>query len=125
MAKSTNAELEMRVNKVYELLINSWNRYDILQYVRKNWDIEDKQADNYIAKAKEIIKENAKQTQEEWLEDTKNKLQDLYKKAMSQKQTRECRQIIVTANKVLGYEKLSIDANINGVIMVSKEDEKL
>jgi DNA-directed RNA polymerase subunit F len=110
--KSSIAEYEKRVNKVYLMLINNNSRYEIIKHAKKEWDVQERQVDNYIKEANDIIKETAKQSQEEWLEDTKNKLRYLYKIAMQDGNIIECRRLIETANKVLGYEKLSIDNNI-------------
>jgi hypothetical protein len=109
--KCTDAELQQRITQIYELLINAWNRQDILRYVdeQTDWNICESQIDNYITKAKAIIKQNAENTQEEWLNETKNRLSDLYKKNMSLKRYGECRRLLESANKILGYEKLNID----------------
>ncbi len=109
MSKSTNAEIEQRVNKIYELLINSWNRYDIVQYGSKNWNITDRQVDDYIAMAKEIIKERGKQTREEWITEAKNRHDDRYKKAMSQKDIHSCRLEDLAWNKISGNEHINVD----------------
>ena len=66
MSKSTDAEMKQRVKKIYELLVNSWNRMDILQYTSENWDCSERTADELISRAREIIKENAKQSYEEY-----------------------------------------------------------
>jgi len=125
MGKCNNAEHTERVNKVYELLINGWMRYDILQFVAKrtDWAISDSMVDNYIADAKVTIKENAAETREEFLEKAKNRFKDLYKKAMSEKQLGECRRLIETENKVLGYEKLNID--VKAEINIKDIDDKI
>lgn len=56
MAKASVSEIEERVSRVYELLISGAKRADILQYAtKKAWGVEDRQVDNYIARAKEEI----------------------------------------------------------------------
>lgn len=117
MSKETKcsiAELDKRINKVYEHLVNGWTRYDILQYVAKKteWAVNSRQIDNYIAEANKLIKENAKETQDEFIEKTKNRFKDIYKKAMSEKELNTCLRSMELENKILGYEKLNLDANM-------------
>ncbi len=114
MSKETKcsiAELEKRINKVYEHLINGWTRHDILQYISKNkdWNVCDRQVDGYIAKANKRIKEVAKETRDEFIEKAKNRFQDIYKKAMSEKELNTCLRTIEMENKILGYEKINLN----------------
>lgn len=121
--KCTNGEMNERINKVYQLIIDGFNRRDICRYVSKNtdWDIGNRQVDEYIKKANDIIIEHATETRDEFYKKCQNRFLDLYKKAMSMKDIGECRRILETWNKVLGYEKLTIDQDIKIVI---KEKEK-
>jgi hypothetical protein len=110
--KATKAEFENRVNEIYLMLINNCSRHELLKSCMKKWNVCEKTIDNYIREANKVIKETAKQSQEEWLEDAKNKLRHLYRLAVLDENLVECRRLIETANKVLGYERLSIDNNI-------------
>ena len=49
--KSTNQEIHERVNVIYQFLIKSWSRFDILQYAATEWDLSSRQTDEYIARA--------------------------------------------------------------------------
>jgi hypothetical protein len=130
MPKETKAcfiEYDKRVNKIYELLNYGFTRHQILEYVGKktDWNIKRSQIDYYIAEAKEIRKEYAKQTQEEFLEESKARLDDIYMKAMSEKNLAECRQVILTKNKVLGYETSNIKHSGSIEIDESQVKEKI
>jgi len=54
--KATAAEMEYRVNRVARLLSNGAVRSEIIEYSRKEWGVSRGSADNYIARATEILK---------------------------------------------------------------------
>ena len=56
MSKSTKIEVDMRVNRVARLLANGAVRSEIVQYATNEWGVSDRQTDNYIAKARELIR---------------------------------------------------------------------
>jgi hypothetical protein len=56
--KSTTIEIEKRVNQVYEMLLDGYSRFDIVQYCAKNYNVQPRQADYYIAEANREMKEN-------------------------------------------------------------------
>lgn len=53
--KSTKAEIDARVSKVFELLLSGARRKDILQYAAKNWNAASRSVDTYIARATDAI----------------------------------------------------------------------
>jgi hypothetical protein len=55
--KSTNVEISFRVAEVKEQLLQGHTRAFIVQAGSKKWGITERQVDDYIAKAKEIINE--------------------------------------------------------------------
>jgi hypothetical protein len=85
-ARSTEAEVLDRVGKVYDLLLAGASRREILQFVAKMdppWGVETRQIDNYIAQAKEWIKESAAVHRDEELGKARTRLEALYKQAFS------------------------------------------
>ena len=54
--KSTRAEKEYRINRVARLLSNGAVRSEICQYAASEWGSSARQADRYIADAREILK---------------------------------------------------------------------
>lgn len=57
MPKATNAEMEMRTSKVYDLLVSGYARHQILEYVndKTDWDICTRSIDELIARASRLI----------------------------------------------------------------------
>lgn len=82
MSKSTQAELDLRVNEVYEQIIAGRSRGNILQYSAENWDVSERQVDNYIKKARERMQEELKQNYPYKLGEIIKKLDRIYHKAM-------------------------------------------
>lgn len=56
MARSTAAEKDYRVNRVARLLSNGAVRSEVCQYAASEWGCSDRQADRYIAAAREVLK---------------------------------------------------------------------
>ena len=54
--KSTAAEKDYRVNRVARLLSNGAVRSEISQYAASEWGCSLRQADRYIAEAREVLK---------------------------------------------------------------------
>lgn len=59
MPKTTAAEIEQRINKVFMLLLDGKTRYDILQYTATTYGINKRQTDSYIAEANALIEQEA------------------------------------------------------------------
>jgi hypothetical protein len=82
--KANDAEKEARVNKVYELLVNGFTRYQILQYVttKTEWKIEARQVDNYIKAANALIANEAEYHRAREIGRAISRLNDLYQKCL-------------------------------------------
>lgn len=65
--KSTNVEIEERVNTVYQMLLQSHSRFEIVQYAAKTWDVKPRQADEYLSRARQLIAKDAEIERPEWL----------------------------------------------------------
>jgi hypothetical protein len=65
--KSTDAEMTRRVNEVYRQLIQRKTRPEILQYSAETWQVNTRQAENYIAKATALIKQQSAYDRDEEL----------------------------------------------------------
>ena len=57
--KSTKAEKILRVNQIVRMLVNCASRSSIVQFAASEWGLSLRQTDNYIAEAREIIREDA------------------------------------------------------------------
>ena len=65
--KSTNVEIEERVNTVYKLLLQSHSRFEIVQYAANTWQVQPRQADEYLARARQLIAKDSEIERPEWL----------------------------------------------------------
>ena len=54
-SKANNAEIQLRVNRVARLLSNGAVRSEVIQFCYKEWGVGDRQADNYVKKARKIL----------------------------------------------------------------------
>jgi hypothetical protein len=100
--KSTNAEIDRRITVIYELMLKGYTRAQIHQYVSKRkhipvvgsvdpdtwdpnvdpgWDIGTRAIDEYMSRARELMKEFAITKRDEVLGRTLERREDLYKEA--------------------------------------------
>lgn len=54
--KSTKAEVDYRVNRIARLLSNGAVRSEIVQYGATEWGVSARQCDEYIARARDVLK---------------------------------------------------------------------
>ncbi len=118
----SQAELELRIEQVYNMLIDGNTRYSIVQSGSKEWNISNRQVDDYIKLATIKIKEHAKETIEDFTNEAKAKFRKLFNIAMKNKDYHEARQIIATASDVLGYSKVKVEHS--GLINISDDEYK-
>lgn len=57
--KSTQAEIDQRVNAIYHLLLRRESRATICGFAREKWGVSDDQTDRYIARARALMAEEA------------------------------------------------------------------
>ena len=60
MPKSDKNTIERRIKSISSMLINGNNREFIVLYCSENWNIEERQADKYISKARTLIEQSVK-----------------------------------------------------------------
>ena len=65
--KATFAETELRTNIVYGLLVDGRSRSEIIQFVAENWKLTERQADNYIKKARGKIEQDCELSRPQFL----------------------------------------------------------
>jgi hypothetical protein len=81
----TAAELDARVNKVFELIVNGFTRYQIMQYAsleKTGWNVTPRQVDTYIAKATALIANEAEYVRPKEFGKAISRLNDLYQKCL-------------------------------------------
>ena len=87
MARKCNgAESEHRVNAVYDLLLRAHSRKQIIQFASENWGIGDRQVDNYIARARELLALDAELARPQWMHSALARLQEYERRAADKDQ---------------------------------------
>jgi len=84
--KCNNAESEQRVNAVYDLLLRAHSRKQIIQFASESWGIGDRQVDNYIARARELLALDAELARPQWMHSALARLQEYERRAADKDQ---------------------------------------
>lgn len=101
---ATDAEISIRVGNTLELLLRGYSRAKIVAITTNNYNVCEKTADTYIAKAKEIIKENTSATKDEMVALAAARYQDLYEKNYDSSDLKEARMVLDSIIKLFGLE---------------------
>jgi hypothetical protein len=101
---ATEAEVSIRVGNTLELLLRGTARARIVAITTNNYNVCEKTADTYIAKAKEIIKENTSATKDELIALAAARYQDLYEKNYDSSDLKEARMVLDSIIKLFGLE---------------------
>ena len=102
--KGTNVEVDGRVNAVYDLLLQAYNRTQIVRHCAEKWDISERQAENYIARARKLQQEVAEQNRDEWLMAALSRLQDCEREARKRGNLGIAIKAMETQARLLRYE---------------------
>jgi hypothetical protein len=65
--KSTNVEIDERVNAVYDLLLRAHSRTQIVRHCSESWNVGERQAENYISRARQLMQLDAELERPQWL----------------------------------------------------------
>ena len=116
MAKSTDAEIELRIATLYDFIVKGLSRAYIVRYSSEQWKIGDRQVDDYMKLVKDKIQQTYGQEYKETiLNNHLAQLEDLYAKNYNIDDFKECRAIIESRSKLLGLnsaEKLEIKTTV-------------
>jgi hypothetical protein len=74
--KSTNVEIDERINTVYDLLLRAYSRTQIIRYCAEQWNVGERQAENYMARARQLQQLDAELERPQWLASAISRLQD-------------------------------------------------
>lgn len=103
MSKSTDAEILLRINTIYEMVVKGASRKYIVRYCSENFKISSRQTDEYLKRVYEEIKETySPEEKEKLISKQMAQLDDLYVKNYTIEDFRECRNIIESRSKLLG-----------------------
>ncbi len=79
--KSTNVEIDERINTVYDLLLRAYSRTQIVRYCAEHWNVGERQAENYMARARQLQQLDAELERPQWLASAISRLQDYEREA--------------------------------------------
>ena len=74
--KSTNVEIDERINTVYDLLLRAYSRTQIVRYCAEHWNVGERQAENYMARARQLQQLDAELERPHWLASAISRVQD-------------------------------------------------
>jgi hypothetical protein len=103
-AKSTNVEIDGRINSVYKLLLEGNSRTQILQYGAETWNLGTRQVEEYIKRARVHQKLDAELERPEWLHESLCALKDIQRKATNGKQYSTALKAIELQARLLRFE---------------------
>jgi len=104
MAKSTQQEIDGRINTVYKLLLEGNSRTQILQYASETWQISERQVETYIARARDHQRLDAELERPEWLHESLCALKDIQRKATNKSQYSTALKAIELQARLLRFE---------------------
>ena len=124
--KSTAAEVAARVDTVMTKLLRGERRPDIIQFASKEWDVVERTADAYIARATKLIEEVIQPRKEYEYALIRQRLEDLYEKTVKDKNYQAALSALKQMAEMSGVNApQKIDMNANGVIRVVYDDVPL
>jgi len=74
--KSTDREVDCRVNSVYNLLVNGHSKTQVVQYCAENYNVKLRQAEEYLSRARVLIQLDAEIERPQWLLSALSRLQN-------------------------------------------------
>jgi hypothetical protein len=98
------AEILIRIDTVVEMILKGLSRSEIVRQCNSLYGINSRMADNYIADAKKIIKEQCDKNIEQNIATAYNRFNLLFQKSYAIQDYSECRQIQQSINKLLGLD---------------------
>ena len=110
-ARSTNAEIDLRVREVQALILDGCTRSAIVQFGSK-WGVSDRQIDDYIKAATERITEHNLSTLQLDMSIVTSQLWNLFRQAREIGNVTEQRQILTTIAKLKGLNRDPADCKV-------------
>jgi hypothetical protein len=119
--KQTDAEIELRIATLYEMVVKGCSRAYIVRYCSEKYQITERHVDTYLSKVRDLIKETYNEDYKQSLLNTHlAQLEDLYIKNYTIEDFRECRNIIESKNKLLGLDAPIKTENTNKNFDINK-----
>jgi hypothetical protein len=102
--KSDSSETEKRVNTVYLMILQGFQRKQIIQYCADKFKVGERQTDEYLRKAREIISSNIDTDVSHKKNEIISMFYDLYQKNYALEDFKECRFIAQKICEVIGVD---------------------
>lgn len=102
--KSTNVEIDERVNAVYDLLLRAYSRTQIVRYCSETWNVGERQAENYISRARQLMALDAELERPQWLAAAIARLVDYERRASEANQLSVALKALEDQARLLRFE---------------------
>jgi len=102
--KSTNTEIDDRVNTIYDLLLRAYSRTQIIRFCSDTWGVGDRQAENYMARARQLMQLDAELERPQWLAAAIARLQEYERRASDKNQISIALKALEDQAKLLRFE---------------------
>ena len=113
--KSSNSEIEVRLNIVTKMYLQGYSRAEIVRYVAVYFGTKTRNADNYIMKVKKAIKESTSKEKDYQRCLAFSRFEELYKNCYKNEDWGGCQRIQESINKLMG---LNADINVNASVSI-------
>jgi len=104
MAKSTKIEVNHRVNTCYKLLAEGLSRTQILQQATEQWGVTERQAETYLARARDKLMEDAEMERPAWVAEALVRLRNYENAAYKQRQNQTAINAVQAQAKLIGLD---------------------
>lgn len=118
--KPTSAEMEVRIAKIVDLIILGCQRQDIIRYASDKFGISIRQVETYLARARDIIRENANVDREQEIAEAVARYKRLIRDHWQNGRHQEIRKCQAEMNKLLGLNEAN-KIEINDVTAAPQE----
>jgi allantoicase len=104
VGRSTATETKFRVDAVYKLLSEAWSRQQILLFAATEWGVSQRMADEYIARARELLLADAEMQRPAWLAEALGRLRNYEQQAARRGQMQVAINALGVQAKLIGIE---------------------
>jgi hypothetical protein len=102
--KATNHESLLKTQEVYGYLTSGHSRGNIVRILSEQWGCSERQVDNYIAKARTLLEEDAAMARPAWLAEALGRLRTYEVAAAKRGQLQVAVNSVQTQAKLIGFE---------------------
>ncbi len=102
--KATNHESLLKTQEVYGYLTSGHSRGNIVRTLSAQWNCSERQVDNYIAKARTMLEEDAAMARPAWLAEALGRLRNYEVAAAKRGQLQVAVNSVQTQAKLIGFE---------------------